>query len=86
MNATLDRIDLNKGTDVVNRINSKECVICHYWSFNHGFKFHDSVCNSCQDLTELCHNIGNIAIIAVKSFDYCCIIHKITKSKAIHLL
>ena len=81
-----DRIDLSKGTDVANSTNSKECIICHYWFFNHGFKLHNSVCNSCQDLTKLCHNTSNIFIIAVKGFAYCCIIHETTKVKAIYLL
>ena len=31
-------------------------------------------------------NISNIAIIAIKSFDYCCIIHNVGKSEAINLL
>ena len=26
-------------------------MICHYWFFNHGFKFQDSVHNGCHDLT-----------------------------------
>ena len=33
-----------------------------------------------------CLNISDIAIITVKSVDYCCIIHVISKSEAIHLL
>ena len=31
--------------------------------FNHGFKFQDSVCNGCHDLTMLCLNLSDIAII-----------------------
>ena len=48
--------------------------------FNHGFKFQNSVCDACHDLTMLCLNIGNIAIITVKCIDYCYIIHDISKS------
>ena len=65
---------------------SKECIICHYWFFNHGFKFQNSVCNGCHDLTMLCVHISDIAIITVKNVDYRCIIHNISKSKAINLL
>ena len=54
--------------------------------FIHGFKFQDSVCNGCYDLTILCLNISDIAIITVKKVDYCCIIHNISKSEAINLL
>ena len=61
-------------------------MICHYWFFNPEFEFQDSVCNCCHDLTILCLNISNIAIITVKNADYCCIIHDINKSTAINLL
>ena len=42
--------------------------------FNHGFKFQDSICNGCHDLTTLCLNISDIAIITVKGAAYrrCC--------------
>ena len=33
------KIDLSEGINVAKSINSKECMICHYWTFNHGFKF-----------------------------------------------
>ena len=64
---------------------SKECMICNYWFFNHGFKFQDSAYNGCHDLTVLCFNISDIAIITVKNVDYRCIIHN-SKSEAINLL
>ena len=60
--------------------------IRHYWLFNHGFKFQDSVCNGCHDLTMLSVNISNIAIITVKNVDFRCIIHSISKSEATNLL
>ena len=65
--------------------NSKNCMICHYWSLNPGFNFQDYVCNSCHDLTMLSANISNITIITVKN-DYRSVIHNISKSEAIHLL
>ena len=34
----------------------------------------------------LCLNISDIDIIPVESVDYCCIIHEINKSEAIHFL
>ena len=80
------RIDLNKGIDPVESNNSKECILCHYWFFNHGFKFQSFVCIVCHDLAILCLNISNIAIVTVKGFDYRCTIHDISKSEAIHLL
>ena len=80
------RVDLSKGIDVAKSHNSKECIICHYWFFNHGFKFQDSVCYGFHDLTILCVNKGSNFVSTVKSIDYHCIIHDISKSEAIHLL
>ena len=81
-----DRIDISEGIYTAKSNRSKECMICHYRFFNHGFKFQDSVRNGCHDLTMLRVNISDIAIITVKNVDYCCIIHSISKSEAINLL
>ena len=56
---------------------------CHYWFSNHGFKFQDSACNGCHDLRILSVNVRDVAIIAVKNVNYCCIIYSISKSEAI---
>ena len=61
-------------------------MICHYWLFNHGFTFQDSLCNCCHDLTTLCLNMSDIAIIIDKHVGNCCIIHNINKSEATNLL
>ena len=81
-----DGNDISKGTDLAKINKSKEGIICHYFFFNHGFKFQDSVCNGCHDLTMLGVNISDIAIITVKNVDYCCIIHNISKYEGINLL
>ena len=60
--------------------NSKECMICHYWFFNHRFEWLWSW------LTMLCLNISDITIITVENVDHRCIIHNISKSEAINLL
>ena len=78
-------IDISEGIDPTKGNRSKDGMICHYWFFNHGFKFQDSVCNGCHDLTILCINISNIAIITVKNVDYCCTFHNISKSQGINL-
>ena len=57
-----------------------------YWFFNHELKFQDSLCNGCHDLTILCLNISNIAIITVTNFDCRCIIYKISRSEANNFL
>ena len=48
-----DKTDLSEKIDVAKSSNSKECIVCHYWFFNHGSEFQDSVCNGCHDLTML---------------------------------
>ena len=81
-----DRIDISEGIDLTKSNKSKECIICHYWFFNHGFKFQDYITNGCHDLTILSVNINDNAIITVKNVDYRCIIHNIRKSEATNLL
>ena len=36
-----DRIGINEGIGPAKSNNSKECMICHYFFFNHEFKFQD---------------------------------------------
>ena len=43
-----DRTNLSKGISFT-KSNNKECIICHHWFFNHGFKFQDSICSGCHD-------------------------------------
>ena len=64
-----DTKDISKWIDLAKSNKSKECVICHYFFSNHEFKFQDSVCNGCHDLTMLRLNISDIAIITVKNVD-----------------
>ena len=68
-----DRTDIREGIDLAKSNNSKEFMICHYWFFNHGFEFQNSVCNGCHDLTMLSVSISDIAIITIKNVDYRCI-------------
>ena len=81
-----DIIDISKRINLAKSNKSKECMICHYWFFNHELKFQDYVCNGFHDLAILCLNMSDITIFTVKNFDYQCIIHNISKSEAIHLL
>ena len=77
---------ITEGIDVDKSSNSKECIICPYYFFNHEFKFQGSVCNGFHDLAIFCLNATDIAIIAVKCVNYHCIIYDISSSEAIHLL
>ena len=47
------RVKISEGNNPTKSNRSKECMICHYWLFNHGFKFQDYVCIGCHDLTML---------------------------------
>ena len=49
-----DRIDISEGIDPTKSNKNKEFMICHYWFFNHRFKFEDCICSGCHDLTILC--------------------------------
>ena len=80
-----DRIDISERMDPTKSNKSRECMIRHYLSFNHGFKFQDYICNGCHDLTMLSINIRDIAIVTVKNVDYCFIIYNVSKSEAITL-
>ena len=73
--------DISKKIDPTKSTKSRECMISHYW-----FKFHYSICNGCHDLSMLCLNVSDIAIILVKSVCYRCIIYNLSKSEAINLL
>ena len=76
-----ERIDVSEGIDPTKSNKSKECMICHYWFFNHGFKFEDSVCNGCHDFSMLSFNISDISIITVKNVGYRCITLRLANLK-----
>ena len=78
------RIDLSEGIDLTKCNNTKGCIVCHYWYFNHGFKSQKTVCNGCHGW-KCCLNFSDIAIIAAKGVTYRRIIHGIIKYKAICL-
>ena len=53
---------------------------------NQGFKFQKSVSSDCHNFLMMCTSKSDVAIITVKSDNYCCIIFYINKSDAINLL
>ena len=80
------RINITERIDSTKSNKSRECIICHNFFFNHGFRFQDYVYSGCHDLTMLSVNISNIGIMTIKNVDYCYIIYNISKSEAIDLL
>ena len=58
-----DRIYISDGIDVNETSASKECDICHYWSFKDiGFKYDKYLCNGCHDLIQKAMSFNNVAI------------------------
>ena len=70
-----DRNNEGEGIDFAKSNNNKECMVCHYWFFNHGFEFQYSFCSRCHDFSMFCFTVRDIAIITIKNVDYCYIIH-----------
>ena len=76
-----NRINISEGANANKTSASKKCYICHYWYFlNKGFKFQQNVCNKCHDLLMTSMNRSDIAILNIKSSNYCCIISGISKN------
>ena len=80
-----DRTDISEGIDVNKTSESKVWYFSPLLFVNKGFKFQLSVSNVCHDLL-MSLNVRDIAILNIKSADYCCIISGISKSKAINLM
>ena len=51
---------------------------------NKGFKFQPNAYNRWHNLLMISMNLGDIAILNIKSTDYCCIISKISKNEAMN--
>ena len=82
-----NKLDISEGIDVNKTSQSKECNICHYWYFlNKGFNFQPNICNRCHDLLMMCMKFSDIAVLNIKSADYCCIISGINESEAKNLM
>ena len=82
-----DRTDISEATDVNKTNASKECDISHCWYFlNKGFTFQPNVCNRCHDLLMMSINLSDIAILNIKSGDYCCIISGPSKNEDIKFM
>ena len=64
-----ERINISEGVHPNKSNRSRECMNCHHWVFDNRFKFQDSICNDCHNLTMLSLNIRDIAIITVKNVD-----------------
>ena len=76
------KIDVSEGIDVNKTCKSKECELCHYWSFKDvGFKFEEHVCNRCHDLLTMAHFLKSIAILSAKGATFRCTLMGISKNE-----
>ena len=54
-----DRIDVSEGIDINKTSESKECMLCTYWYFEHfehvGHKFQPYVCNGCHTVSMMAY-------------------------------
>ena len=65
-----DRLEVSEGINVNKASKSKECDICNYWYFiDKGLKFQSNVYNRCHELLVMSVNLGDIAILNIKSAD-----------------
>ena len=80
----IDRFDVSEGVQVNKIRESKVCDTCCNWYFlNKWIKFQANVCNRCHDLLMMSMNLSDIAILNIKSADYCCIV---CESKVINVM
>ena len=66
-----DRIDVSEGIDINKTSASKDCDICHYWSFlNKNFSYEPYLCNGCHGLIQKVMNFNDVVIVSFKGNDY----------------
>ena len=81
------KIDISEGIDINKTSASKECELCHNWSFKDiGFKFEEHVCNKCHDLLIIAYYLKNIAILNAKAATFRCILMGISKNEGLKRL
>ena len=53
--------DVSERNDINKTSTSKECMLCHYWSFRDvGFKFEPHVYNKCHDVLMTAYELKNL--------------------------
>ena len=53
--------DVSERNDINKTSTSKDCMLCHYWSFRDvGFKFEPHVYNKCHDVLMTAYELKNI--------------------------
>ena len=81
-----DRIDIRERIDINKTNASKECDICHYWSFSDkNFKYEPYLCNGCHGLMQKAISF-NVAIVYVKGSAYRIHFWYMSKDNAINIM
>ena len=81
------KFDVSEGIDVNKTSTSKECELCHYWSFKDiGFKFQEHVSNKFHDLLTTAYSLKDIAILNAKGTTFRCILMGISKNEGLKRL
>ena len=82
-----ERIDVSERIDLNKSDKSKECMICHYWSFkDSGYKYEPHVCNGCHGLSMVVYDLKDFMILNIKGVDYRYYVFDMSKSDATNLL
>ena len=62
-----EKIDISEGIDVDKTNKSKECMLCHYWSFSDkNFSYGPYLYDGCYNIMQKSNNFRNIAIFHIK--------------------
>ena len=86
-NVTIQKNDFSEGIDLNKTTASKECELCHYWSFKViGSKFEEHDCYRCHDLLTMAYSLKNIAILSAKGTSFRCLLMGISKNEALKKL
>ena len=82
-----ERIDVSEGIDANKSNKSKECDVCHYWSFlDKNLNYEPYLCNGFHDLMQKAIIFNDVAIVSIKGNGYRIHFRYMKKNDAIKLL
>ena len=81
-----ERIDVSEEIEINKSNKSKECMVCHWYFKDIGYKFKPYVCNKCHYISMMAYKLKDIAMLNVKGVDGRCVLWNMTKNDAINRL
>ena len=81
-----NRIGVSEGIGINKTNVSKECMLCHWYFKDLGYKFQRYVCNGCHAVWMMAYKLKNTAILNAKDVDYRCVLLGISKNDAVDML